>query len=79
MPKKVIRILKGKRFGQTKISKRKRTYVIKGKRVTIPAGYYVKGGKLIKYSKKRDWARIAKHKRGRKQAPWRGDLPRSAI
>jgi hypothetical protein len=83
MPRKTIPLFKGKRLGQTKVSKTPRVYVVrrgrKVKRVTIPAGYYVKGGKLIKYSRKRDMARVAKHKRGKKEAPWRGDLPRSAI
>jgi hypothetical protein len=83
MPRKTITLLKGKRLGQTKVSTKTRVYVIKRgkkvKRITIPAGYYVKGGKLIKYSRKRDMARISRHRRKKGEAPWRGDAYGSVI
>jgi len=72
---KVIRWLKGKRLGQTIPAKTKRTIVDPktGRRVTIPAGYYVKGGKLYRYSKVRDRRVKSKHRRSRRSPPWRGD------
>jgi len=79
-----VSILKGQRLGQSNVSNVPREYIIKREsgekeKITIPAGHYVKGGELVKYSKERDMAKIAEHKREKEEAPWRGDLPHSKV
>ena len=70
-------VTKTKKVGTPKLrAKAKRTF---GKRkgqtkgVGFPSGYYVKAGKLHKYSLSRDRARKSKNVRKKTQPKWRGD------